>query len=84
MSFFVDYFTLQPQDATNHYVSLTYMPSGSTQVAMDVISGTAQTFTAPNMDFHVDSSNVKWDSTVYSLYTLLAAGDKIRVIYDRS
>ena len=79
--FEVDYFTLTSTDATNKYVSLTGTPASSTNVAMDLIGGTAQALTG---DFAVDSTKVKWDSSSYGLYSMLGTGDKVRVIYDRS
>ena len=81
MSFEVEYFTLDTTDSSNKYVDLTGSPSIADNVALDLIGGTAQ---ALNGDFGVDSTRVKWDSTSYGLYTLLASGDQLRVIYDRS
>lgn len=81
MSFEVEYFTLDTTDSSNKYVDLTGTPLDSNNVALDLIGGTAQ---ALNGDFAVDTTRVKWDSTSYGLYSLLAANDKLRVIYDRS
>ena len=81
MAFTVDYFTLDVTTATNRYIILTANPSSPTQVAMDLCGGTAQSL---NGDFGVTDSTVKWDSTSYALYSMLAFGDKVRIIYDRS
>jgi hypothetical protein len=86
MSFDVEYFTLSSVDATNRYVFLGASPTAPDNVAMDIISGTSQSFSSPNMDFGVvDGSRITWnDATGYSLYNMLAVGDKLRIIYDRS
>lgn len=81
MSFEVEYHQLSPTDASNKYLDLTSVPVSAQNVALDLISGTAQ---ALNGDFAVDGTRIKWDSTTYGLYDDLAAGDKLRVIYDRS
>jgi hypothetical protein len=81
MSFEVEYFTLTGVDATiNKYVELAGNPATSYNVALDIISGTAQ---ALHTDFSVDGTRVKWDGT-HSLDGTMAAGDLLRVIYDRS
>lgn len=83
MSFEVDYFTLADgttSDNTN-YVVLTGTPIDSSNVAMDIIGGTAQALIG---DFGVTDSTVRWDSTDFDLYGLMEAGDKVRIIYDRS
>ena len=82
MAFEVQYFTLDSTDATNMYVSLAGLPVSATNVALDLISGTAQALTN---DFGVDGTRIRWDSTVYNLYdSTLIPGDELRVIYDRS
>jgi len=81
MSFEVEYFTLVPADATNEYVGLGGTPVTVNNVALDVISGTAQALTG---DFGVDGTNVVWNDASYSLNGQLSAGDKLRVIYDKS
>lgn len=81
MAFEVDYFTLTGTDATNQYVTLSGTPKDTTNVAMDLIGGTAQALAG---DFGVAGQTVRWDSTAYGLNGVLAASDKIRVIYDRS
>jgi len=78
--FGVDYRTLTSTDATNRYMSLSGTPTSSLDVAVDLVGGTAQGTT----DYYVDGTNVKWDMTSYGLYSMLATGDKVRVIYDRS
>lgn len=81
MSFEVEYFTLSPTDATNGYLSLSGVPASSTNVAMDLIGGTAQ---ALNGDFEVDGTQIRWDNTSFNLYGQMASEDKVRIIYDRS
>lgn len=82
--FEVEYFTLTASDATNRYVDLSGTPVDSSNVAMDIISGTAQLLTDSSGDFGVDSTRIVWDTTSYNLYDQLGTGDKIRIIYDRS
>lgn len=89
MAFDVDYFTLSGTDATNKYVTLTYPPTSPVNVAMDIISGTAQhLFGVPagdtTGDFFVSGSTIRWDATNYGLYNSFNTGDRIRIIYDRS
>ena len=81
MAFTVDYFTLDSSQAIAKQVPLSNPPSFPDQVAMDLCGGTAQSL---NGDFGVTDSTVKWDSTSYALYGMLALGDKVRIIYDRS
>jgi len=88
MAFEVQYFTLDSTDATNMYVSLDGLPVSERNVALDIISGTAQmleyTSGTPTNDFGVDGSRIRWDSTDYNLYdSTLIPGDQLRVIYDR-
>lgn len=82
--FEVEYFTLSGTDATNAYVSLSGTPVSSTNVALDIISGTAQALADGSGDFGVDGTRVIWDATSYALSSQLATGDKLRIIYDRS
>jgi hypothetical protein len=79
--FEVDYFTLDATDSSNRYVSLSGTPLSLTNVAVDLIGGTAQ---ALDGDFGVDGTRVKWDNTSYGLYNLIGENDHIRIIYDRS
>jgi hypothetical protein len=81
MAFSVDYFTLDASSASQKYVDMSGTPSLPNNVALDLISGTAQSL---NGDFAVDGTRIKWDSTVYGLYSQLVLGDKLRVIYDKS
>lgn len=81
MAFEVEYFTLDATDSSNRFVVLSGSPVISDNVALDSIGGTSQ---ALNGDFAVDGSTVRWDNTSYNLYSLLALGDKLRVIYDKS
>lgn len=82
MSFEVEYFTLDMTDATNRYLELqSGIPASATNVAMDLIGGTAQ---ALNGDFIVDGTKISWDFTSSPLYGVMAYGDKARVIYDKS
>lgn len=82
--FEVEYFTLSGTDATNAYVGLGGTPISSTNVALDIISGTAQALADGSGDFGVDGTRVIWDTTSYALNGQLASGDKLRVIYDKS
>ena len=90
MAFTVDYFYLQPSDATARYVLMTGTPKDTSNVALDVVGGTAQTLLTSDStkDFYcaADSTRyrVGWDNTMYSLYSQLASFDRLRVIYDRS
>ncbi|MBE3084739.1 MAG: hypothetical protein IMZ64_00800 [Bacteroidetes bacterium] len=79
--FEVEYKTLDATDTTNMFVSLDGTPITADNVALDTIGGTAQ---ALDGDFAVDGTRIKWDSTVYNLYSQLTTGDKLRIIYDRS
>jgi len=81
MSLEVDYFTLSAQDSSNRFLPLSGTPVSTTNVAMDLIGGTAQAMAG---DFGVDGTRVVWDSTAYQLYNQISAGDRVRVIYDRS
>lgn len=81
MSFEVEYFTLTDADATNEYISLDGTPIVSDNVALDLIGGTAQALSG---DFGVDGTHIEWDNTSYNLNGVLATGDKLRVIYDKS
>ncbi len=82
--FEVEYFTLSGTDATNEYVRLGGTPISSTNVALDIISGTAQALADGSGDFGVDGTRIIWDTTSYALNGQLATGDKLRVIYDKS
>jgi len=69
-------------DGTNKFVFLDGVPLTPDNVALDTIGGTAQ---ALNGDFGVDGTMIRWDSTIYNLYYQnFDAGDKLRIIYDRS
>jgi len=81
MAFEVEYFTLNTSDASNGYLTLLGPPAIPDNVAMDVVGGTAQALTG---DFGVDGSKIRWDSTAFNLHSFMAAGDKVRVIYDRT
>lgn len=90
MAFNVEYFTVDAGIASSRYVTLAGAPDASSNVSFDIIGGTAQmygdtTMGAPALgnDFRVDSSRVKWDYTSSPLYSLVAVGHKLRVIYDR-
>jgi hypothetical protein len=79
--FEVEYFTLSSSDSANRFITLAGVPVSPNNVAMDLIGGTAQALIG---DFGVDSTKVKWDSTDYRLFNEIMAGDRVRVIYDRS
>jgi hypothetical protein len=81
MAFEVDYFTLDATDSSNRYVALSGIPVSASNVAMDLIGGTAQALAG---DFGVDGTKVIWDNTSYALYNQMAMGDRVRIIYDRS
>jgi hypothetical protein len=81
MAFAVDYTTVSAADAVNRFINLSGTPLSPSNVAMDMIGGTAQALTG---DFGVDGTRIKWDSSSYGLYNQIASGDNIRVIYDRS
>ena len=77
----VEYFELTGADATNEYIELSGTPIIADNVAVDLVGGTAQALTS---DFGVDGTKILWDSTSYNLNGLMATGDKVRAIYDRS
>ena len=79
--FEVEYHTLDTSDSSNRYLALDNVPSSTTNVALDSIGGTAQALAG---DFGVDGTRIVWDDPSYGLYDVLASGDKVRVIYDRS
>jgi len=79
--FEVEYFTLAPTDATNEYISLSGTPVVADNIAIDLVGGTAQALSG---DFGIDGTKILWDSTSYNLNGLMATGDKLRAIYDRS
>ena len=68
-------------DSTNKFFSLDGVPTSPTNVALDIVSGTAQ---AINGDFRVDGTIIAWDSSSYGLNGQLSTRDIVRVIYDRS
>ena len=84
MSFEVDYFTLTLTDQSHSYVTLAGTPTNPLNVAMDICGGTAQLLKSGDGDFRVDSTTARWDSINESLNGILLAGDKLRIIYDRS
>jgi hypothetical protein len=81
MAFDVEYFELTGTDATNEYISLSGTPVVADNVAIDLVGGTAQALSG---DFGIDGTRIVWDSTSYNLNGLMATGDKVRAIYDRS
>lgn len=81
MTFDVEYFELTSTDATNEYISLSGTPVVGDNVAVDLVGGTAQALSG---DFGIDGTRIVWDSTAYNLNGLMATGDKVRAIYDRS
>lgn len=72
-------------DMSNLSFYLDGTPVNTTNVAMDLVGGTAQSL---NNDFGVmlDATGAKivWDSSAYRLYSELSVRDIVRVIYDRS
>ena len=81
MSLDIYTYQLSLTDSSNMYISLDATPVSSANVALDMIYGTAQ---AINSDFRVDGTKIAWDSPAYNLYSQIATGDIVRVIYDRS
>ena len=83
MSFEVDYFTLGSTDATFKRVVLSGTVVSPTNVAMDLIGGTAQALYG---DFTcTDGSVVRWSGLgLDSTPAVMTIGEKVRVIYDRS
>lgn len=81
MAFETEYFELTPTDATNEYIPLGGTPVVADNVAVDLVGGTAQALSG---DFGLDGTRIVWDNTSYNLNGLLASGDKMRAIYDRS
>ena len=81
MSFETEYFTLTGTDATNEFLELVGTPVVPDNVAVDLVGGTAQALTG---DFGMDGTRILWDNTSYNLNGLMATGDKLRAIYDRS
>jgi hypothetical protein len=81
MAFEVDYIPIDSTRAINRYAALSGTPVDTGAVALDLIGGSAQAITT---DFAVTDSTVRWDSSTYGLYNLVAVGDNMRVIYDKS
>jgi hypothetical protein len=79
--FDVQYYTLSSTDATNRYLNLDGTPSSYSNVAMDLIGGTAQGLVT---DFTVSGITVRWDYSSSLLYNQLSTGDNIRIIFDRT
>jgi hypothetical protein len=82
--FDVFYKTLDSTDVANFFVSLTDGPPiDTTNVALDIIGGTAQYLSASG-DFGVEGTKVVWDNVSFALHYIMEIGDRIRVIYDRT
>lgn len=81
--FEVDYFTVDATDVINHFVVLSGAPISTSNVALDIVGGTAQ-YLSTNGDFEVVDSTVTWDNTNFALYSQIDVGDRLRVIFDRS
>lgn len=89
--FQVQYFDRTNSDSSR-YVTLDYVPTTPDQVALDIVGGTAQYYSA-NGDFIVSGDQVSWDFTNSPLYTMLGVppsplsptgSDRLRVMYDRT
>ena len=87
MSFESFYYTIQPADVTSASFMLdgTFIPSFNNvypNVALDIIGGTAQ---MAGVDFTSNSFNtvISWAGKP-GLDGTMAAGDQVRVIFDRS
>ena len=65
-------------------INLAHTPTASTNVAMDLVGGTAQAWGTLANDFGVvDGTTVTWDDPSYNLYyTPIDSSDTIRIIYD--
>jgi hypothetical protein len=81
--FDVQYKTLDSTDIANFFVSFNGIPIDTTNVALDIIGGTAQ-YKSSSGDFGVDGTKVVWDNTSFALHYVMDVGDRIRIIYDRS
>jgi hypothetical protein len=81
MSFEVFYRQLDSTDVSNKYVQLDGTFVGVSNVALDLIGGTAQMV---NVDFSTAGGNtqITWNGT--PLDGTMAIGDQVRVIFDRS
>ena len=72
---------LDSTDSTTKSFNLDGVPVSSSNVALDLVGGTAQSL---NGDFGVDGTKIVWDAPSYGLYDQLKVKDIVRVIYDRS
>jgi len=72
----VEYLTVAGGDITNKYIALANTPYSASEVAMDIIGGTAQIY---DTDYTVSGTNLVWDGL--DLDGVIEAGDKMRVFY---
>jgi hypothetical protein len=87
MSFEVFYWQLNSTDVLNKYVQLDGTFVGVNNVALDLIGGTAQMVNASlpaDGDFYTTGGDtrISWAGT--ALDGIMASGDQLRVIFDRS
>ena len=75
-NYVVDVRTLTALEDTNRQMQLTFTPSDPTKVTLDLIGGTSQ---VRGLDFDIIGDVLTWNG--FSLETVLAAGDKIRIIF---
>lgn len=71
-----DYYILNADDITRRGVWLSYLPSSSQDVAVNVIRGTSQFI---GIDFTIIGTRLEWAGR--ALESLLTVGDELRVIY---
>lgn len=74
--YFTDYVCISSENVQNKYVSLTYLIEDTSDVAVNVVGGTAQKI---NKDFYVEDNKIKWDEM--TLDGEINYGDILRVIY---
>lgn len=75
----VEYIAINSDHVRKQYAPLSFIPDPAdcTNVAVNVVGGTAQTF---GVDFYIEDSKVKWDNGMINLDEL-EAGEVLRVIY---
>ena len=74
--YFTDYICVSSADVQNKNISLTYLIKDPSDIALNVVGGTAQKL---NSDFYVEENKINWDGK--TLDGEINAGDILRVIY---